>query len=109
MPEDDADQKRFLLPGARQRCRDAGRGVGELQIRPVGAERRSPAARIGSPADSVRFRVEGLAYSPGASGRLYGYPSEVSFPSAGQWVIVATAGNDWGCFVLDVAPHTAGN
>jgi len=67
------------------------------------------AARIGSPADSVRFRVEGLAYSPGPSGRLYGYPSEVSFPSAGQWVIVATAGNDWGCFVLDVAAHTDGN
>jgi hypothetical protein len=62
------------------------------------------AARIGNGADSVRFRVEGLAYSPGPSGRLYGYPSEVSLPSAGQWVIVATAGNDWGCFVLDVAP-----
>jgi hypothetical protein len=62
------------------------------------------AARVGNAADSVRFRVEGLAYSPGPSGRLYGYPSEVSFPSAGHWVIVATAGNDWGCFVLDVAP-----
>ncbi len=67
------------------------------------------AARIDNPADSIRFRVEGLAYSPGPSGRLYGYPSDVSFPSAGQWVIVATAGNDWGCFVLDVAPRADGN
>ncbi len=67
------------------------------------------AARIDNPADSVRFRVEGLAYEPGSSGRLYGYPSLVSFPSAGQWVIVATAGNDWGCFVLDVAPRADGN
>ncbi|HEV8445479.1 MAG TPA: hypothetical protein VGQ44_01620 [Gemmatimonadaceae bacterium] len=62
------------------------------------------AARIGSPADSVRFRIDGLAKGTGPSVPLYGYPSEVSFPSAGQWVIVATAGNDWGCFVLDVAP-----
>lgn len=62
------------------------------------------AARIGSPADSVRFHIDGLAKGTGPSVPLYGYPSEVSFPSAGQWVIVATAGNDWGCFVLDVAP-----
>ena len=63
------------------------------------------AARVGNPADSVRFRVEGLTHS-GADRPppLYGYRSDVSFPSAGQWVIVATAGNDWGCFVLDVAP-----
>ena len=64
------------------------------------------AARIDNPADSVRFRVEGLAYAPRPSGRLYGYPSLVSFPSAGQWIVVATAGNDWGCFVVDVAPQS---
>jgi hypothetical protein len=58
------------------------------------------AARVGNPADSVRFRIESLVHGPPS---LYGYISEVSFPSAGQWVIVATAGNDWGCFVLDVA------
>jgi hypothetical protein len=68
------------------------------------------AARIGNAADSVRLRIEGLTHgTSGESEPLYGYPSEVSFPSAGQWVIVATAGNDWGCFVLDVAPHTDGN
>ena len=62
------------------------------------------AARVGSPADSVRFRVEGLANDGRDRPRpLYGYPSEVSFPRAGQWVVVATAGNDWGCFVVDVA------
>lgn len=63
------------------------------------------AARIDNPADSVRFRVEGLAHGGGSPRPLYGYPSEVSFPSVGQWVVVATAGNDWGCFVLDVEPH----
>jgi hypothetical protein len=61
------------------------------------------AARIGNGADSVRFRIEGLAKGTGPSVPLYGYPSTVSFPNAGQWVIVATAGNDWGCFVLAVA------
>lgn len=61
------------------------------------------AARIGNGADSVRLRIEGLTHGSGPSGPLYGYPSTVSFPNAGQWVIVATAGNDWGCFVLDVA------
>ena len=68
------------------------------------------AARVGNPADSVRFRVEGLAHDGLDRPKpLYGYPSTVSFPSAGQWVIVATAGNDWGCFVLDVAPRANGN
>jgi hypothetical protein len=68
------------------------------------------AARIGNAADSVRLRIQGLTHgTSGESEPLYGYPSEVSFPSAGQWVIVATAGNDWGCFVLDVAPRANGN
>jgi len=66
------------------------------------------AARVGNPADSVRFRIDDMARGAEPSGPLYGYPSLVSFPSAGQWVIVATAGNDWGCFVLDVAPRANG-
>jgi hypothetical protein len=67
------------------------------------------AVRVGNPADSIRFRVAGLARGHGSSGPLYGYPSLVSFPNAGQWVVVATAGNDWGCFVLDVDPRAGGN
>ena len=68
------------------------------------------AARIGNAADSVHLRIEGLAQATsGGSEPLYAYPSLVSFPSAGQWVIVATAGNDWGCFVLDVAPRANGH
>ena len=68
------------------------------------------AARVGNAADSVRLRIEGLTHGTSrGSEPLYGYPSLVSFPSAGQWVIVATAGNDWGCFVLDVAPRANGH
>jgi hypothetical protein len=63
------------------------------------------AARIDSAADSVRLRVAGLARSLFRGGPLYGYPSLVSLPSGGRWLVVATAGGDWGCFVLDVRPR----
>jgi hypothetical protein len=58
------------------------------------------ATRIGHPADSLRRTIPGIV--TGGGGRMNGYPSSVSFPSAGQWLVVATAGDDWGCFVLDV-------
>lgn len=67
------------------------------------------AVRIGNPGDSVRFHIDGLAKGGGRPEPLYGYPSEVSFPTAGQWLVVATAGNDWGCFVFDVEPLRGGN
>jgi hypothetical protein len=67
------------------------------------------AARIESPADSVRLRVEGLARGGSYAAPLYGYPSEVLFPIAGRWLVVATAGGDWGCFVLDVKPRARTN
>jgi hypothetical protein len=63
------------------------------------------AARVDSAADSVRLRVGGLARSLFRAGPLYGYPSLVSLPSGGRWLVVATAGGDWGCFVLDVRPR----
>ena len=64
------------------------------------------AVRIGHPADSVRLSVDGLARGVEGTGPLYGYPSEVRLPSAGQWLVVATAKEDWGCFVVDVAEAT---
>lgn len=67
------------------------------------------AARMESPADSVRLRVEGVARGVFRDGPLYGYPSEVLFPIAGRWLVVATAGGDWGCFVLDVKPRARTN
>jgi hypothetical protein len=66
------------------------------------------ADRVGSPGDSVRFSVAGLAYTPGPpTTRLYSYPSEVTLPAPGEWIVVATAGPDWGCFVVDVSEATA--
>jgi hypothetical protein len=61
------------------------------------------AVRIGHPEDSVRFSREGLARGHEVTGETYGYPSIVTFPKAGEWLVVATAKDDWACFVLDVA------
>jgi hypothetical protein len=62
------------------------------------------AERIGHPDDAFRQAVADWAY-PGR-GHLHegGFPSIVTFPSAGTWVVVTTAGDDWGCFVITVAP-----
>jgi hypothetical protein len=63
-------------------------------------------SRIGAPADSIRRVIPNGAVGAGAE-PIYGSPSSVSFPSAGQWVVVATAGDDWGCFVIEVSPAKA--
>lgn len=60
------------------------------------------AVRLNDPGDSLRLSVPHWAYSPGAK-RESGFPSLVRFPTAGDWLIIGTAGPDWGCFVLTVA------
>jgi hypothetical protein len=57
------------------------------------------AVRLGHPSDSLRLTVAKLARSR----TEFGYPSTVSFPSLGEWLVVATAGADWGCFLFTVA------
>ena len=53
---------------------------------------------VGYPADSLRQTVIGLTGGP----RQFGFPSTVTFPTAGQWLVIATTGEDWGCFLLTV-------
>jgi hypothetical protein len=55
--------------------------------------------RLGQPPDSTRQTVARLVRSHGE----VGYPSSVIFPASGEWLLIATAGDDWGCFVLTVA------
>ena len=97
----------FIVRGAREF--EAGKDHKVFWIPLHGSPSSKPplvvrAARVDSAADSVRLRVDGLARGQFRAGPLYGYPSLVSFPSAGRWLVVATSGGDWGCFVLDVKP-----
>lgn len=61
------------------------------------------AVRIADPSDSQRQTILGFTHGGGYGEPVFGWPSVVRFPRAGQWLVIATAGADWGCFVLDVA------
>lgn len=60
------------------------------------------AVRIDGPADLLRVSISACAYSPGRK-KESGFPSLLRFPTAGNWLVIATAGSDWGCFVLPVS------
>lgn len=61
------------------------------------------AVRLGDASDTLRLSVPHWAWATGAPKTESGFPSLVRFPSPGNWLVVATAGPDWGCFVLNVA------
>jgi hypothetical protein len=75
---------------------DPGRTAAMLTIRGV---------RMDQPSDTLR---QTIAVERGPARELghpdsFGFPSEVKFPDAGRWLVIANEGHDWGCFVLDVA------
>jgi hypothetical protein len=55
------------------------------------------ASRIGG-ADLLRQKIPRAVHSHGADG----YPSNITFSSTGEWLVVATTGGDWGCFLVPV-------
>ena len=55
-------------------------------------------SRIDPPGETVRFEVRNLAKS-GAGTQFF--PTRPTFPTPGKWLIVAAAGVNWGCFVID--------
>lgn len=66
-----------------------------------------------SGSDSIRTRVVSVAqvgnYFPRDRAKAapsgtheYFYPSSISLPSRGSWMLVATSGPNWGCVILNV-------
>ena len=60
-------------------------------------------ARLDPVVDTLRYVNSewAVAGSPrvGLTGPIF-YASGIAFPSPGQWLVIATSGPDWGCFVL---------
>jgi hypothetical protein len=75
--------------------RDPGNHPVSLLIRGV---------RVDHPSDTLRqtIALRRVARQLGHHDS-FGFPSTMHFPTAGKWLVIATAGNDWGCFVLTMA------
>jgi hypothetical protein len=72
-----------------------------------------------TPSDTLRFTTSKIAWpvTPGAApmppaDRKYFFPSGITIPHAGRWLLIATSGRNWGCFVVTVTrpnPRIAGD
>ncbi len=58
------------------------------------------AALLGSPADTIRMEMTTWS-SSGPSKGPWAYPSATRLPKSGRWLVVATSGPNWGCFVFE--------
>jgi hypothetical protein len=64
---------------------------------------------LNNPSDTVRFESARLAWqvNPDRSPvpveqRDYFFPSGITIPTPGRWLLIATSGVNWGCFILTV-------
>jgi len=58
---------------------------------------------VSDPESSLALRTSRTARTTGADDDTwYFFPSMTEFPESGEWVVVATSGANWGCFIFDV-------
>jgi hypothetical protein len=71
------------------------------------------AARVDEPGDTRVFGpfslVRGVDPATGVQSAGQGYASAIRLPSAGRWLLIATAGPNWGCYLVTVSPSGTGS
>jgi hypothetical protein len=85
--------------------------AGKIWWRPAHANDRMPplvvrGRNLTTLRDTIRFSSATIAWqsAPGqptqAANRQYFFPSRLALPTAGRWLLVATSGANWGCFIV---------
>ena len=90
----------------------AGR-IGKIWWRPAHASATMPpltvrGRNLSTLRDTVSFSTATVAWPqptfplpiPPVNSREYFFPSGFSVPTAGRWLVIATSGDNWGCFIL---------
>lgn len=85
--------------------------VGKIWWRPAHANAKMPPLEVrghnlSTLRDTVFFATATVAW-PGRPGQVvpaerreYFFPSGFSVPTAGRWLVIATSGDNWGCFIV---------